>query len=236
MFVLGIDTATKVAGAAVVGEERLIADRYIHNLKTHSQIIIPMIRQVMDDAGIKPHDLHGIAVTGGPGSFTGLRIGMSVAKTMGLALKIPVMGIPTLELLAWNLYRVEGLICPILDAKKNEVYTCIYKSIDSGLEELINPAALSIERLVSELSGYEKEKVNFLGDGVPVFGDIIREKLGSRALFGTMINSFPRAAAVAELGLRQLKKEQPGDSTFLQPVYLRKSEAELTWEQKNRHN
>ncbi len=232
MYILGIDTATRVAGAAVIGDGRLIAERFIHNLQTHSQNIIPMIQQVMDDSGITPKDLNGIAVTGGPGSFTGLRIGMSVAKSMALVLNIPVAAISTLEVLAWNLYRTEGLICPVLDAKKKEVYTCIYASNGHGLIELIKPAALSIEVLIEEISRFEGS-VTFLGDGVPVYGDIIREQLGQRVLFATKINSFPRASAAAELGLAQIADSNPGDSTFLQPIYLRKSEAEITWEQKN---
>lgn len=232
MFVLGIDTATRVAGAAIAGEDRLISERLIHNLQTHSQNIIPMISQVMDDAGLKPEDLHGIAVTGGPGSFTGLRIGMSVAKTMGLTLNLPVISVSTLKALAWNLYRAEGLICPILDAKKNEVYTCVYRSGDNGLEEVFRPAALSPEQLIVHLEEYGAEKIHFLGDGVPVYGDTIRLALGQRALFAPLINAFPRAGAVAELGLTKLLAGSLADPTFLQPVYLRRSEAEITWEQK----
>jgi tRNA threonylcarbamoyladenosine biosynthesis protein TsaB len=232
VFVLGIDTSTRVAGAAVAGEDRLISERFVHNLQTHSQNIIPMIGQIMDDAGIKPPDLHGIAVTGGPGSFTGLRIGMSVAKTMGLTLGLPVIGISTLKALAWNLYRVEGLICPILDAKKNEVYTCAYRSGDSGLDEVFGPAALNPEQLIARLAEFGEEKVHFLGDGVPVYGDVFKAELGQRAFFAPMLNAFPRASAVAELGLVKLRAGFDADSTFLQPVYLRRSEAEVTWEQK----
>lgn len=232
MFVLGIDTATRVAGAAVVGEDRLISERFIHNLQTHSQNLIPMISQVMDDAGLKPSDLHGIAVTGGPGSFTGLRIGMSVAKTMGLALSLPVIGVPTLTALAWNLFRAEGLICPILDARKNEVYTCLFRSGENGLEGITDPAALSLEQLLAGLTEFDGEQVNFLGDGIPVYGEMIKAELGPRAHFAPMINAFPRAGAVAELGLGKLRVGSIGDATFMQPVYLRRSEAEITWELK----
>lgn len=234
MYILGIDTATRVAGAAVMGADRLISEHFIHNLKTHSQKIIPMIQQVMDEAGIKPGDLHGIAVTGGPGSFTGLRIGMSVAKTMGQVLNVPVIGISTLKVLAWNMFRVKGYICPILDARKNEVYTSVYQSVSDGLKELINPSAISIHNLLTELSGYN-ETVTFIGDGVPVYSETIKKSLGERAAFGTRVNSFPRASAVAELGLLQLQEGRVSDPTFLQPIYLRKSEAELTWEEKNSH-
>lgn len=232
MYILGIDTATRVAGAAVVGEGRLIAERFVHNLKTHSQNIMPIIQQVMEDSELKPHELHGIAVTGGPGSFTGLRIGMSVAKTMGQVLNIPVVGISTLQALAWNAVGIDGLICPLLDARKQEAYTCLYKSVDGGLLELVGPAALGIDKLTDILLGYESQ-VTFLGDGVPVFRDVIAERLGSRASFGTMINSYPRAGAVAELGLAKIKEGGLADATFMQPVYLRKSEAELSWEEKH---
>lgn len=231
MFVLGIDTATKVAGAAVIGEDRLISERFIHNQKNHSQNIIPMIQQVMEDAGIKPEQLDGIAVTGGPGSFTGLRIGMSVAKTMGMALKIPVASVSTLKALAWNLLGRKGLICPILDAKKNEVYTCVYSSKNGQLIEMIEPMASSIERLTEVLRKFN-EPVTLIGDAVPVYGNILVDNI-SRIEFGTKINSYPRASAAAELGLSQLKAGNVEDYTFLQPVYLRKSEAELTWEAKH---
>lgn len=234
MFVLGIDTSTRAAGAAVAGEGRLISERFINNLKTHSQNIIPMISQVMDDAGVKPSDLHGVAVTGGPGSFTGLRIGMSVAKTMGLTLNLPVISISTLRVLAWNLFRADGLICPILDAKKNEVYTCVYKSVDKGMDEVFRPAALAPEQLIARLEDFSGEKVHFLGDGVPVYGDSIKAELGQRAFFASMINSLPRASAVAELGMAKLLAGSIHDSTFLQPVYIRRSEAEITWEQRQK--
>jgi len=151
---------------------------------------------------------------------------------MGQALNIPVVGVSTLKALAWNLFGVSGLICPILDAKKNEVYTCIYKSTLTGLEELIDPAAMCLERLFTRLQEYH-DQIIFLGDGVPVFGHLITEKLRNRAAFASMANSLPRAAAVAELGLMRLKEGRLSDPTFLQPVYLRKSEAEITWEAKH---
>ncbi|TLN04343.1 tRNA (adenosine(37)-N6)-threonylcarbamoyltransferase complex dimerization subunit type 1 TsaB, partial [bacterium] len=130
MFVLGIETATQVAGVAVVNEDRLVAERFVHNRKTHSQNLLPMIQQVLEDTGISPRELGGIAVSGGPGSFTGLRIGMAAAKSMAQVLGIPVTAVPTLDALAWNVTGVEGLICPILDARKQEVYTCLYNSRD----------------------------------------------------------------------------------------------------------
>ncbi|PKM83391.1 MAG: tRNA (adenosine(37)-N6)-threonylcarbamoyltransferase complex dimerization subunit type 1 TsaB [Firmicutes bacterium HGW-Firmicutes-14] len=232
MFILGVDTATSVAGAAVIEEDRLISERFVNNLKTHSENIIPMIKQVMDDAGIKPDHLHAIAVTGGPGSFTGLRIGMSVAKTMGQVLNIPVIAISTLRMLAWNVYGVNGIICPVLDARRNQVYTAVYRSAPGDFEELLNPAALEIDRLVSGLMQFD-EGVTFVGDGIPVFGPFLKERLGEKAHFGTLINSRPRAAAAAELGLAKLKAGRLPDPMFLQPVYLRKSEAELTWEKKH---
>ncbi len=231
MFVLGIETATGVAGAAVVNKDRLVAERFVHNKKTHSQNLLPMIQQVLADAGISTRELGGIAVSGGPGSFTGLRIGMATAKSMAQVLKIPVAAVPTLEALAWNAAGVAGIICPILDARKQEVYTCLYTSVNGVPVPVSEPGALSLTELISLLNSLEKP-VTLLGDGVPVYGtEICRDSNASISIAGS-INLFCRAAAVAELGRRMIADGRAGDALTLQPVYLRRPEAEVTWDRK----
>lgn len=232
MFVLGIETATGVAGAAVVNKDRLVAERFVHNKKTHSQNLVPMIQQVLDDAGISPRELGGIAVSGGPGSFTGLRIGMATAKSMAQVLKIPVVAVPTLEALAWNLAGVEGLICPVLDARKHEVYTCLYTSDNGVPVPVTEPQVLSLPELISLLGTIDKS-VTLLGDGVPVYGTEICRDSGGRISIAGSINLFCRAAGVAELGRRMIAAGRAGDALTLQPVYLRRPEAEVTWDRKH---
>lgn len=232
MLVLGIETATRVAGAAVVNEDRLVAERFVHNRKTHSQILLPMIQQVLADAGVTPRELEGIAVSGGPGSFTGLRIGMAAAKSMAQVLQIPVVGVPTLDALAWNAAGAEGLICPILDARKQEVYTCLYKSDNGVPVPVTDPRALSLAELRDLLASLN-EQVTMLGDGVPVYGAEIVQALGEKVRFAGRINLFSRAAGVAELGRRMIKAGPVGDPLTLQPVYIRRPEAEVTWDRKH---
>lgn len=232
MFVLGIETATRVAGAAVVKEDRLVSERFVHNRKTHSQHLLPMIQQVLEDADITPRDLGGIAVSGGPGSFTGLRIGMAAAKSMAQVLQIPVAGVSTLEALAWNVAGVEGLICPILDARKQEVYTCLYRTRDGVPVPVTGPQAVSLPELQSILASVN-EQITLLGDGVPVYGAEIIHALSQKIRLAGSINLFSRAAGVAELGRRMIEAGQVGDPLMLQPVYIRRPEAEVTWDLKH---
>lgn len=233
MFVLGIETATRVAGAAVVNEDRLIAERFVNNRKTHSQNLLPMIQQVLEDTGITPRELGGIAVSGGPGSFTGLRIGMAAAKSMAQVLGIPVAGVPTLEALAWNVAGVDGLICPILDARKQEVYTCLYETDNGVPMGITEPRALSLPELAGLLISLDRP-VTLLGDGVPVYGEEIIRAVGNKVRLAGGINLFSRAAGVAELGRRMIDAGRAGDTLGLQPVYIRRPEAEITWDLKHR--
>ncbi|MHB8170577.1 MAG: tRNA (adenosine(37)-N6)-threonylcarbamoyltransferase complex dimerization subunit type 1 TsaB [Thermincolia bacterium] len=236
MLVLGIDTATLVAGTAIINNENVIAERFVNNKLTHSQNLMPMIDQVLKDAGVKPGVLKGLAVSIGPGSFTGLRIGLAAAKGMAQVLNIPLVGVPTLDILAYNLAGLPGLICPILDAKKQQVYTAVYKRAEQPSRcpiKLTDYLALSVEELVEVLKGYD-EPVTFLGDGVAPYRGQLEEKLGDRAAFASPINNLPRGSAVALLGLDKLLSGEGQDWLFLEPTYIRRSEAEVTWEMKNR--
>lgn len=232
MYILGIDTATKVCGVAVLNEEQLMVEKFLNNQKTHSQNIMPLIKQAIEEAGIKPKDLGGIAVTKGPGSFTGLRIGMTIAKSLAQVLNIPIIGVSTLESLALNVLGVPGLICPILDARKNQVYAAVYYDRVGKLEMLEEPMAVALDDLLSKLKKFDRE-VTFLGDAVPVYGSVITEVMGPRALFAGKINSLPRAAATAELGMAMLQLGVSDDPLRLTPFYIRASEAETTWARKH---
>lgn len=232
MYILGIDTATKVCGVAVINEEQLIVEKFLNNQRTHSQNIIPLIKQAVKEAGIEPKELGGIAVTKGPGSFTGLRIGMTVAKSLAQVLNIPVIGVSTLKTLALNVLGVPGLICPILDARKKQVYAGVYYDREGKLEILEEPMVIAIEDLLSNLKKIDRE-VTFLGDAVPVYSSVITEILGPKALFAGKINSLPRAAAAAELGMALLQKGVFDEPLGLTPFYIRASEAESTWAKKH---
>jgi len=239
VLVLGIDTATVVAGTAVVTEGKTIAERFVNNRLTHSQNLMPMIDQVLKDAGVTSKDLDGLAVSIGPGSFTGLRIGLATAKGLAQVLNLSLAGVSTLDVLAYNLAGLPGLICPILDARKQQVYTAVYRgyqqerfSPDLCPVKLTDYMAVSVAELVEILSQYQ-EPVTFLGDGVAPYRTQLADGLGDKVFFASPINSLPRGSGVAHLGLSRLKAGEGKDWLFMEPAYIRRSEAEVTWEKKN---
>lgn len=239
MLVLGIEAATPVATVGLVDGEKVLAERLINNGRTHSINLLPMIKALLEDAGVEPGSLDGIAVSSGPGSFTGLRIGLATAKTLAQVWEIPVVGVSTLDVLAHGLHANAAVICPILNARKNEVYTAVYRINQDLLPEcLLGPLAVSIENLVDILqmdNGYSG-LVMFLGDGVPVYQEKILTYLGSRAIFAPPALSFPRGAVAAQIGLKLLKKGLAVNPLELLPEYIRLSEAELIWLQKEEAN
>lgn len=232
MYVLGIESATPVAAVAVAGDGGILAERMVFNKRTHSVNLLPMIEAVLEESEVGRHSLAGIAVSGGPGSFTGLRIGMSTAKALAQVWDIPVVGISTLETLAYPLAGHGNLICPILNARKNEVYTAVYDYAGPDLVCLGGPMAARPGELVEILLKFGRP-VTFLGDGVPVYGSGLKAGLGELARFTPLATTFPRGAAVAELGLIALREGRGGDPMTLRPEYIRLSEAEAVWLKKN---
>lgn len=169
--------------------------------------------------------IDAIAVAGGPGSFTGLRIGSATAKGLGLALEKPLISVPTVEALAFNLYDVQGLICPIMDARRNQVYTGIYRFEEHKLQVVEDQMAVPVGELLEKLNGYGQQ-VTFLGDGVPVFREIILEKAEFSCSFAPAHVNRQRAAAVAALGLVYYQEGRYETAREHMPDYLRVSQAE----------
>ena len=229
MYVLGIEAATSVASAAVALDDLLVAERTINNKRTHSVNLLPMIKGVLEDAGIEHAQLGGIAASIGPGSFTGLRIGLATARTLAQAWGLPAVGIGTLEALAClDQSRGAGLTCPVITARKNEVYAAVY---ENGLQCVAGPVAISPVDLALELKKFE-QPVTLLGDGALVYREIFQEQMGDAVLFASGGLCLPRGASVASLGLSRFKAGQGGSYSNLRPFYLRLSEAESKWLQK----
>jgi len=234
--VLGIEAATPVASVGVVGKGGILAERLVNNKRHHSVNLLPMVRDVLSDAEVEPERLRGIAVSSGPGSFTGLRIGMAVAKTLAQVWNLPVVGISTLETLAQPLAGHRNLLCPILNARRNEVYAAVYLTVDNKLKLLSGPEALDIEKLVLLLECLLKRHakngegaVTFLGDGVPVYKEELGSSLGAKADFASSAMWFPRGAVTAHLGRERIMAGEGVDPLSLQPEYIRLSEAEVKW-------
>lgn len=225
MKILGLDSSGIVASVAIVEDDVLIAEYTVNYKKTHSQTLLPMLDEIAKMTELDLNSIDAIAVAAGPGSFTGLRIGSATAKGLGLALKKPLIAIPTVEGLAYNLYDIPGLICPIMDARRKQVYTGIYRFIDHQLKVVEDQMAVPMETVIEKLNQYG-EAVTFLGDGVPVFHEFIAEKMTVPYSFAPAHVNKQRAAAVAALGeiyYRQGKTETAMEHV---PDYLRVSQAE----------
>ncbi len=225
MLVLAIDTTTSVCSVALARDDRLLAEITTNLARTHSQRLLPLVENLMAETGLKPEDLELLAVTRGPGSFTGLRIGIATIKGMGLALDLPVVGVSTLQVLAHNFSA--GLICPVLNARLNQVYTALYRTGRSPVpENLLPEQAISIQGLLEKLKGYD-EPIWFCGDGVDLVLPAATEKLAAprRAPLHLRGN---RAGALADLA----QHCQSCSADALTPFYLRDSQAEIQLRQR----
>ena len=231
MKILGIDSSGLVASAAIADEKNIIAEFTVNNKQTHSQTLLPMIEKVVDMSGIELEQIDAIAIAAGPGSFTGLRIGSATAKGIGLALKKPIVSIPTLEGLAYRVSVFDGIICPIMDARRNQVYTGIYKMDKGNLVCLSEQKAVDIHEIMEELEKYD-DKVIFLGDGVEVQRDTIEKEFKKEYCFAPIHLSKQSAAAVAVLGEIYFNQGKAEDAAEHKPIYLRKSQAEREREER----
>ena len=236
MRVLAIDSSGLTATVAIVEDDQTIAEYTTNYKKTHSQTLLPMIDEMvrMVDADLK--EIDAIAVAGGPGSFTGLRIGSATAKGLGLALDKPLIHVPTVDAMAYSMYGCEDIICPIMDARRKQVYTGLYsfshkKNGDGGLYDepvfqvLRMQMAVPVEELIRHLNVYRRRDV-FLGDGVTVYKEMLAEGLKVPYSFAPSFMNRQRAAAVGALGIRYYEAGRYEAAAEFKPEYLRKSQAE----------
>ncbi|MEE8885747.1 MAG: tRNA (adenosine(37)-N6)-threonylcarbamoyltransferase complex dimerization subunit type 1 TsaB [Eubacteriales bacterium] len=247
MRLLAIDSSGLVASAAYMDDDSLLGEYTINFKKTHSQTLLPMIDELTKMLGIEPDSIDAVAVSKGPGSFTGLRIGSATAKGIGLALDRPIVEVPTVDALACNLYDTDGIIVPMMDARRSQVYTGIYHFRDHKLETLMEQTACSVEELAERINHmaagaqtgpetadmgasssetWAVRRVIFLGDGVPVYIDRMKELLEFEFSVAPAHLCRQRAGAVAWLGMQYLKAGKTVPSYAHHPEYLRKSQAE----------
>ena len=232
MRILALDSSGLVATVAIVEEEQILAEYTVNYKKTHSQTLLPMLDEIVKMTEFDLQTIDAIAVAGGPGSFTGLRIGSATAKGLGLALDKPLIHIPTVDGLAYNLYGNSGLICPIMDARRNQVYTGVYRFVGEQFEIVEVQMAISLEELMEKLNSYG-EKVTFLGDGVPVYKEQLEKGLCTEYSFAPAHKNRQSAAAVGALAMQYLKEGKTETAMEHQPDYLRLSQAERERAEKN---
>ncbi len=225
MKILAIDSSGLVASVAVVCDRDLIGEFTMNYKKTHSQTLLPMLHALAEMMELDLHTLDAIAVAGGPGSFTGLRIGSATAKGLGLALDAPILHIPTVDALAYNLCGHKSIVCPLMDARRNQAYTGLYRFHGNQMETIKAQCAVDIGVIIAEINNIGEDVV-FLGDGVPVFEEAIKERIGVPCTFAPPHVNRQRAGAVAALAEQYFAEGKAVDAAVHVPEYLRLSQAE----------
>ncbi|MBW2603280.1 MAG: tRNA (adenosine(37)-N6)-threonylcarbamoyltransferase complex dimerization subunit type 1 TsaB [Deltaproteobacteria bacterium] len=223
MRILAVDTATTSCSVAIVDKSSLLSEFTIDRKETHSIHLMDMINAALRMSGLGFSDLDGFAVTRGPGSFTGLRIGISTIKGLAVASEKPVVGVSSLEALAFQVPCSRDLICPILDARKGEVYFSRYRSINGHLKKQTKERVAPPDQALDDLN----ESCLFVGSGALLYKEMILGKMGKFAFFAPMIQHTIRASTMAYLSMAKFENNDTDDIEKILPDYIRKADAEL---------
>ncbi|MDE5933970.1 MAG: tRNA (adenosine(37)-N6)-threonylcarbamoyltransferase complex dimerization subunit type 1 TsaB [Lachnospiraceae bacterium] len=229
MKLIALDSSGLVASVAVVEDDILIAEYSIQYKKTHSQTLLPMLDEVRNMIELDLQEVDAIAVAAGPGSFTGLRIGSATAKGLSFAMEKPIVAVPTVDGLAYNLYGTDKIVCPIMDARRSQVYTGIYEFLLKEEKYCLNiikrQCAIAFDEIVQELNALNREVI-FLGDGVPVFKERMKEVMRVPYTLAPAHMNRQRAASIGVLGSIYYAQGRAVSGAEYAPEYLRLSQAE----------
>ncbi len=225
MKILALDSSGLVASVAIMEDGVLLSEYTMNYKKTHSQTLLPMLDEMVQMIDLDLNTVDAIAVAGGPGSFTGLRIGSATAKGLGLALKKPLISIPTVDGLAYNLCGTDKIVCPLMDARRNQVYTGIYEFEGKELKVIKKQMAVDISEIAEQLNALGREVI-FLGDGYPVYEQKLKELVQVPFLEAPAHQNRQRAGALAALAMTYAKEGRMEAAKEHQPDYLRLSQAE----------
>jgi tRNA threonylcarbamoyladenosine biosynthesis protein TsaB len=223
MKLLAIETSTMLGGIAVMEDNTLIAESRMNVKATHSERIMADIDNALRRSGFTIDDIDVFGIASGPGSFTGLRVGLSTLKGLSYATGKKVVSVSTLEAFAWNVPFSSHLICPLLDARKKEVYAGVFEWSEDGFTKIIDEQTVKLDMLLASIG----KSAVFLGDGALLYRDQIKESLRGKALFGAPQDMVPSPANVAYLCMRKARNNAFDDPVSLAPSYMRKSEAEI---------
>ncbi len=229
MLILGIETSTKTCSIALTDGKKLRDEISLHLGLSHSQRVIPLLDEILERNGIAIKDIDGIAVSVGPGSFTGIRVGVSTARGLAQSLNVPLVGIPSLDGLAFGMETSGELVCPMIDALRREIYTALY----DGRERLTPVQLIGIEDWLKIFKDKEKT-IHFLGEAVDLYENLIKDFLKKKAKIVNKERRYVSAGRVAELGLQKLVSGEGKKYDQVFPLYIRRAEAEVKWEEKER--
>ena len=222
MKILGIDTSTPIGSIALIDGDNLVAEHTLNIVQAHSSRLMPAIDSVLKWGNITADALDGCAVGIGPGSFTGIRIGVATIKSVCYALDKPIVGISTLEAIAYNLRSTNDVICPLLDARRSEIYGTAFRG-GTEWQRLSEDLCLPIDAFLDQLNTDVPSNgtINFVGDGLLTYGNAVRERLGESAHFANPIFNVPRGATIAHLGAQRLQHGESDSYWTLAPNYVR---------------
>lgn len=225
MYVLGIDTSTMTGGVALLQEEALVGEVVLNIRTTHSERLLPALEKLLQDGELELEEINLISVVTGPGSFTGLRIGVATAKGLSYALQKPLVGVTTLEGFGWQFAYFPGLVLPLIDARRERVFWQAFKEGQAinkpGYANLIELQSWCAERT---------EPILFVGDGAIAYATSLQTNFSGAVLAPTS-QSLLRPSAIAHLGYKKFLAGELSDAFTLNPTYMRKTEAEMKWQE-----
>ncbi len=233
MKILAMDSSGAVASVAVLNDDILVGEISLNNSLTHSQSLLPMIDQVLHMTGTEGTDLDCLAIAAGPGSFTGLRIGASTVKGLAMVWNKPIAAVPTVDALACNCFGTSRLVCPILDARRGQVYGGLYEFVDGELRVLIPQVCTELTNLVKEINAYGRPVI-ILGDGVEANKRKLPELMEAPYVLAPAHLSKQRAGSVGILAMKYAEEGKLVDVARFVPEYLRKSQAEREKEEQGK--
>ena len=227
MIILGVESATNQVGCAIGGVEGVLASFCSNRGRRHAETLTPAIKFVCEQARVEMREISAVAVDIGPGLFTGLRVGIATAKAVAQALRVPMLGISSLDLLAFPVRWSNRVIVPVIDARRGEVFTAFYRQVPGGVQRLTPPTLMTPNDLASELLARPDSHL-LVGDGALRYGPIF-SVLGDVEL-GTPGDAYPSAASLVELAHPRAIREEFVQPWELEPLYLRRSDAEINWD------
>lgn len=229
MLVLGIETSTPQASVAIGSEQGVVASVMVSRGPSYNEFLLPAIRFCMDTVGVSFPNLGGIAVSLGPGLYTGMRVGVATAKALAHALSVPIVGMGSLDILAYEVRYAPKTICAVLDARRNEVFDAFYRSSPGGIQRMTDYRVERPESLAVGIAS-RPEEVLLVGNGALLYREVFDELRGV-AEIGTMSYAFPDARALVELALPRMFREDFDHLDDLKPLYLRRSARRIQWDQ-----
>lgn len=230
MRILGIDTSTMAASVAVIEDNQLVCEYTINTKKTHSQKLMPMIENMLKESDLNINDIDLIGICVGPGSFTGLRIGMATAKAIAHVNNIPIVGVTSLEMLAANMNLCDKKICSILDAQRNQVYTAKFEYIGNRLVQINDTDVLEIDKLINEISASEDDYI-LIGEAVYKYEEKLKDI--ENISIPSPSHNVTKASSLCSIALEKYNQGENIESCYtINPMYIRKSQAEVQYDEK----